>query len=143
MKRKRGKKRGYLVKGYLPPISRDILELEFFRNKIGEILKGNSGVYALYKDKDLYYVGITSKDLFWRLHQHTRGKHKNKWNMFSVFIISKGGYLHDIEGMLQRISEPPANVWKSKFKEHYQHDEEIKRMLKETAKLIKRIQRKI
>ena len=61
----------------------------------------------------------------------------------SVFIISKGGYLHDIEGMLHRISELPANVWKGKFKEHYQHDKEIKKMIKETAKLIKRLQRKI
>lgn len=128
--------KGNLVKGFIPPISRSFLELDFFRKEIKEMLKGNSGLYVLYDNGELYYVGITSKDLFWRLYHHTRDKHKNKWNKFSVFIIARGRYLKDIETMAHLISNPPANLWKGRFKEHYQYDEKIKKMVKEVSKII-------
>ena len=134
-RRKKKSSKGILVKGYIPPISRNFIELDFFENKMKEILKGNSGLYVLYNNDDLYYVGIT-KDLFRRLYHHRRDKHKNKWNRFSVFIIGRGKYLKDIESMAQLISNPPANVWKGRFKEHYQYDDEIKKMVKDVSKII-------
>lgn len=136
MKNKYESNKGKLVKGYIPPISRSFLELEFFKKQIKEMLKGNSGLYVLYKGKDLYYVGITGKDLFWRLYHHTIDKHKNKWNRFSVFIIGRGKYLKDIESIAQLISNPPANIWKGKFKEHYQYNEKIKKIVKDVSKII-------
>ena len=141
-KRKKGKRKsnkGFLVKGYIPPVSRGLLEFEYFKNEIKDMLRNNSGVYVLYKGNNLYYVGLAS-DLYWRLYRHTKDKHKNHWDKFSVFIIGKGRYLKDIEAMVHRISEPPANIWKGKFKEHYEYDKRIKKMAKDTFNIIKKIQ---
>ena len=137
MKQKYHSDKSRLVKGYLPPTSRKLLEVSFFKKEIKEMLKGNSGLYVLYKDNDLYYVGITGRDLFWRLYHHTRDKHKNKWNKFSVFIVGKGRYLKDIESIAQLISNPPANIWKGKFKEHYQYGDKIKSLIRDISKIIK------
>ncbi len=139
MKRKKSGK-GKLVKGYIPSISRDFLEFSVFRDEIGKMLKGNSGVYVLYKKNKLYYVGIAG-DLFWRLHQHTKDKHKDNWDRFSVFIIAKGSYLKDIESMVHRISETKANVAKGKFKAHYEYDKKIKNIVREISRKIRKIQK--
>jgi len=127
--------KGFLVKGYVPPISRHFIEFAAFREELKKILKRNAGIYVLYKDEKLYYVGLT-KDLFWRLHHHTKDKHKNKWNKFSAFIIRRGNYLKDLESMTQLISEPPANIWKGRFKEHYKYDKQIKLMVKDLIKVM-------
>ena len=125
-----------LVNGFIPPIPRDFLELDFFKKDIKKMLKGNSGLYVLYNKEKLYYVGMTSKDLFRRLSSHTKNKHKKNWNKFSVFIIKKSKDLKDIETITHSISEPPANVWKGRFKEHYKYDKEIKQIVKRASKFI-------
>ncbi|MFN7990836.1 MAG: hypothetical protein U0R44_01625 [Candidatus Micrarchaeia archaeon] len=140
MTKKKHSTKGYLVKGYVPPISRDFLELDFFRSGVRQFLRGNSGIYALYKKTDLYYVGLAN-DLFPRLITHTRDKHKNKWDHFSVFIIRRGNYLKDIESMVHRISEPPANVFKGKFKEHYQYDKKIKKIVRRMSTLVNNLKK--
>ena len=137
MKRKiKHSPKGVLVKGFIPPIKRQFLESDLFKKEIKKMLRGNSGLYVLYDKDELYYVGITSRDLFSRLYQHTRDKHKNKWDKFSVFIVRRGKYLKDIETMAHLISSPPANVWKGRFTEHYEYDNKIKQMVKEAFKLI-------
>jgi len=130
--------KGNLVKGYIPPLPISVLKIDIFRKEIGAMLKHNSGVYVLYKDKKLYYVGIAN-DLYWRLHQHTKDKHKNKWNEFSAFIVGRGKYLKDIESMFHRISQTPGNIVRGKFKEHYYYDHKIKKMVKEVFKTVKDI----
>jgi predicted GIY-YIG superfamily endonuclease len=132
--------KGLLVKGYIPPISKDFIGFSIFRRELGKMLKYNSGAYVLYNNDKLYYVGIT-QDLFKRLDTHTKDKHKGKWNKFSVFIIRKNRYLKDIESMIHRISEPKANIAKGKFKEHFQYDIKIKQMVREVLRIIKKIQR--
>lgn len=138
--KKRKSPKGRLVKGYIPPISRNFLEFNMFRDAIGKMLKGNSGVYVLYKKYKLYYVGI-AQNLFWRLHCHTKDKHKKNWDRFSVFIIGKGYYLKDIESMIHRISETKANIAKGQFKAHYEYDRKIKGLVREVSKIIKKIQK--
>ena len=138
--KKRKSHKGMLVKGYIPAIPKEFLEFSMFRDEIGGMLKDNSGVYVLYKRNKLYYVGIT-QNLFWRLHTHTRDRHKGKWDKFSVFIIARGAYLKDIESMIHRISETKANIAKGKFKEHYQYDKKIKQMVKNVSNVIKKIQK--
>lgn len=73
--------KGNLVKGYIPPMPISVLEIDVFRKELGSMLKHNSGVYVLYKNRKLYYVGI-AKDLFWRLHGHTK-------NGIRVFRVKK------------------------------------------------------
>lgn len=142
MKKKRNSNKGALVKGFLPPTSRKFLGVEFLKKEVKNMLEGNAGLYVLYKNSKLYYVGITGRDLFWRLYHHTIDKHKDKWDSFSVFIISRGRYLKDIETMAHLISNPPANVWKGRFKEHYKYDERIKGVIKDISRIIEEFKRK-
>ena len=124
-KKKKKSNKGLLIKGFLPPTSIKFLGVEFLRREIRNMLEGKVGLYVLYKNKKLYYVGITDRDLFWRLHRHTTDKHKGKWDSFSVFIIRRGRYLKDMETMTNFISNPPANILKGRFKEHYKYDKRI------------------
>lgn len=140
MKHKHKSDKSRLVKGYLPPTSRKLLEVSFFKKEIKEMLKENSGLYVLYKKGELYYVGITG-NLFGRLNTHTKDKHKDKWDKFSVFIIGRGKYLKDIESMAQLISNPPANVWKGKFKKHYQYSDKIRSLIKDISKIIEDVKK--
>ncbi len=141
-RKRKSSKKGSLVVGFIPPITRKFLGVEFLKKEIKNMLAGNAGLYVLYKGDELYYVGITGRDLFWRLYHHTRDKHKNKWGRFSVFIISRGKYLKDVETMAQYISNPPANVWKGRFKEHYKYDDRIKSMLKDISQIIEEVTKK-
>jgi hypothetical protein len=130
--------KGTLVKGYIPPLPISVLEIDVFRKELGAMLKHNSGVYVLYMNKKLYYVGIAN-DLFVRLRQHTKDKHKNKWNKFSAFVVGRGKYLKDIESMFHRISQTPGNVVRGKFKAHYYYDHKIKKMVREVFKTVNTI----
>jgi len=140
-KKKSTSTKGRLVKGYIPPVSIEILEFDTFRKGMKDMLKGNSGVYVLYHKKKLYYVGM-AKDLFGRLYHHTKDKHKNNWDNFSAFIIGRGNYLKDIESMIHRISATPGNIVKGKFKGHYQYDDKIRRMVRKVSQIVKKIQHK-
>ena len=40
--------------------------------------------------------------------------------------------------MVQLTSNPPANVWKGRFKKHYEYDDKIKAMVKEVSKSLTR-----
>ncbi len=71
-------------------------------------LRDYAGVYALYKGKQLYYVGLAS-NLYWRLLGHTKNKHKDKWDSFAIFRINRVRYLKDIETLLLRVADPPGN----------------------------------
>ena len=137
MARKREKKkRGNLIKHYLQEVKST--SFGAIGPQIKKILRGQPGIYALYKRDKLYYVGLAS-DLYWRLKNHTWNRHKNKWDKFTAFIIAKGRYLKDIETMLHTISEPPANVWKGKFKHHYEYDKKIRSMVKDAFDVINKI----
>lgn len=137
--KKRKSDKGALVKGFLPPTSRKFLGVEFLKKEIRNILQGNAGLYVLYKKNKLYYVGITNRDLFWRLYHHTKDRHKDKWDSFSVFIISRGKFLKDIETMAHLISNPPANIAIGRFKEHYKYDERIRSIIKDISKIIEEV----
>lgn len=139
MKKKKRKQspKGALVRGFIPPNSRKLLENDVFKKRIKKLLKENSGLYLLYKDHKLYYAGITGTDLFTRLYHHTRDKHKNKWNKFSVFIVRRVKYLKDIETMVHRILDLRANVSKGRFKKHYQYDNKIKQIIKDAVNSLK------
>jgi len=137
---KRKSDKGKLVKGYIPPISIEFLQFDVFKKQMKEILKDNAGIYVLYKDKDIYYVGLAT-NLYWRLHDHMKDKHKDKWNKFCAFIVGHGDYLKDMESMVHMISEPPANVFRGKFKQHYEYDKKIRKMVNDVSSIVKKIER--
>ena len=75
---------------------------------IKELIGDSSGIYALYDDNELYYVGRAS-DLKRRVNQHLKDRHDAQWTHFSLFLIRKADYIGDIESLLIRIAEPIGN----------------------------------
>ena len=122
------------------PIS--LLDEHVFRQGLKDIMAGYAGVYALYRGRRLYYVGLAS-NLFWRLHHHTRDRHRGRWNSFSIFRIGRVRYLKDIETLLLRVAVPRGN----RVTGHVHRDADLSRVLrsiaKDQARTLKRIRRVI
>lgn len=65
-KRKKKTTKGVLIKGMSKRLPSEILANPVFEKRLKEIMKGYSGIYALYRKDRLYYVGLTT-DLFGRI----------------------------------------------------------------------------
>jgi len=117
-------KQAPLVTQYLERISRDAVEKhqKLFR----QYVRHRQGIYALYKDRKLYYVGL-AVDLRWRLKQHLRDHHGRSWNRFSVYLTIQERHLKELETLLLRITgKPLGNRVFGKFKD----SENLKKRLK-------------
>src|SRR2546427_12402277 len=75
-----------------------------------------SGVYALYDNYGLYYVGLSNRSIRSRLRAHTRDKHKGKWLRFSWYHVPDISSVKDLETILQRIFDPRGNLVQGKFR---------------------------
>lgn len=87
-----------------------------FKNYYKQItsLIGNShGIYALYDESELYYVG-KSTDLKNRVKQHLKDKHLASWTHFSLYLIRNADHIGEIESLLIRIANPKGNTKKYK-----------------------------
>ena len=75
-----------------------------------------SGIYALYDNHGLYYVGLTDFSLRGRIQKHTQDHHKDKWERFSWYQIRDSEHTKDIETIILSIIDPKGNKVKGKFK---------------------------
>lgn len=101
------------------------------------------GVYILYNDINVYYVGLANSDrgIGGRLHDHLKDEHGSGWNRFSWFAfdgpddaneIDKDGVVkvvqeyssieldatvlnRDLEALLQAATQPMANISRTNF----------------------------
>lgn len=117
--------KGALIKGVSQPLPRELLFEATFREELRALMRGYSGLYVLYKRRTLYYIGL-ARDLFWRLHSHTRDRHRNKWDRFAIYRIARVRYLKDIESLLLRVARPPGNSVAGNF----HRDADITRVLR-------------
>ena len=127
MPKRRSKKRsnkGALIKGMSKRLPADLLNEHSFKQGLDEIMRGYAGVYALYKKKKLYYVGLAT-NLYWRIRGHTRNKHRGKWDSFAIFRINRVRYLKDIETLLLRVAVPRGNAVSG----HVHRDADLTRVL--------------
>ncbi len=85
-----------------------ILKSPIFKEKLKEMMKNYAGIYGLYKDDKLYYLGLT-RNLLGRINWHLKDRHKGKWNSFQIFRIKKVDYLKDIETLLLHIVKTKGN----------------------------------
>ena len=81
---------------------------EEYHREITDLVVSQHGVYALYKDTRLYYVGLAG-DLRRRVKQHLKDKHRGQWNRFSLYLVRKVGHIKEIESLLLRIAHPTGN----------------------------------
>ena len=100
--------KGKLIKGMSGRLPRDILSHGAFTEGLRTLMKGYSGIYALYHGAQLYRVGLTT-DLHCRLSTYTKGDHGDKWDSFVIFRIAKVSYLKDIETLVLQLTRPVGN----------------------------------
>lgn len=97
-----------LLEQYLENVSWETMEQ--YPAFIQRLIRGKSGVYALYDGKRLYYVGLAT-DLMGRLKGHLRDRHKGLWNRFSVYLTARSeqSHIRELEALLLRIVQPRGN----------------------------------
>jgi hypothetical protein len=104
--------KGQLVTEYLESIHGDV-----FRDHpelVRAYIKGRYGVYALYREQRLYYVGLAS-NLGWRLRHHMKDHHAGRWNRFSIYMTNNQQHMKDLESLMLRIAKPSGNRVKGQF----------------------------
>jgi hypothetical protein len=106
-------KSAQLVFQHLENISRDALEQ--YQKIIKQYVHRQSGVYALYNNSKLYYVGLAS-NLNSRLKHHLNDRHADTWDRFSVYLTQGDSHLREIEALLLRIASPKGNRQMGKLK---------------------------
>ena len=82
-KRPRRRRREALVHQHLENVSRELLELH--PDVVKQFIGRNAGIYALYRKKKLYYVGLAT-GLRGRLKAHVKNKHGHSWDRFSIYL---------------------------------------------------------
>lgn len=78
------------------------------------MIKGHEGIYVLYQNDRLYYVGLAS-NLMGRVKQHTKDRHRGQWDRFSVYLTSTKDHIKPLESLLLRIFQPSGNRVKGKM----------------------------
>lgn len=101
-----------LVVQHLEDISWSVLEE--YPQIIKLLIKGRSGIYALYKRDHLYYVGL-ARNLMARLKSHLKDRHRGRWDRFSVYLTIHDDHMRELELMVLRIVTPHGNKAKGKF----------------------------
>lgn len=101
-----------LVIQHLENVSRRLLDKH--QDVVREYVKGRHGVYALYRNDKLYYVGLAS-NLRNRLRTHLKDKHAAGWNRFSLYLTEDVAYLRELEALVLRITVPSGNKARMKL----------------------------
>lgn len=116
-----------IVESYLERIGQKVFK--DFSSVITALIKGNQGIYALYKRDKLYYIGLAS-NLKNRIKHHLNDKHKNYWTHFSLYIISKQEHIKEFESVILRVAYPKGNTVKGKLSRAKNLRPSLKRQLK-------------
>ncbi len=101
-----------LVSEFFEKVSWELLEK--YPQIVKEMIRGKAGVYALYNDNELYYVGLAA-DLHRRLKQHIKDRHGDYWNRFSVYLVTDDEHTKPLESLVLRIASPAGNSVKGKL----------------------------
>lgn len=82
--------------------------MDDYPDAIRDMIRGQNGIYALYRHDKLYYVGLAS-NLMARLKSHLKDRHGRAWNRFSVYLTSDDKHMRELEALLLRIVNPQGN----------------------------------
>lgn len=99
-------KRHRVVDAYLEDVSARAFNKQ--PKALQEVLGRRYGIYALYRQEHLYYVGLAT-NIFSRVRQHTRDKHKKRWDRFSAYVTQREEQVKELESLALRILEPDGN----------------------------------
>jgi predicted GIY-YIG superfamily endonuclease len=104
--------RAHLVVQHVEMIPRELLDAH--PEIVREYVRGRQGVYALYRGKRLYYVGLAS-NLRSRLKAHLKDRHAEAWDGFSMYLTEVDVHLRELEALVLRITMPSGNRARTKF----------------------------
>ena len=121
--------RSMILTQKLENISKNIFEK--YKKIIIQYIKNKPGVYALYDEKELYYIGRAS-DLAKRVNDHLKDQHSALWTHFSVYFTKKTQYTNDIEAVIVSIAQPKGNKVKPKLGKGTKLKNIIKKAMKES-----------
>jgi len=82
--------------------------LDEYRDIVKLMIRRKGGVYALYRQDKLYYVGLAS-NLMGRVNTHLKDRHRGAWDRFSVYLTSDSNHIKPLESLLLRIAKPSGN----------------------------------
>ena len=95
-----------LVTQRLERVSKELFRKHY--ELITDLVGNSPGIYALYDENELYYVG-KSIDLKNRVKQHLKDRHFASWTHFSLYLVRNSEHIHEIESLLVRIANPGGN----------------------------------
>jgi hypothetical protein len=101
------RRKAKLIAEYIERRPRELLEKR--SREIEALLSYQTGVYALYKDGKLYYLGVARRRIVRRLLNHTRDRHKKHWNSFSLYTCRSLKQVMALETLFLRITRPAGN----------------------------------
>ncbi len=101
-----------LVKEHLENVHWSVLK--DYHKVVNDFIRDQAGVYALYKGRSLYYVGLAT-NLQRRLNTHLRDRHQNGWDRFSVYLTTRDEHIKELESLLLRIMSPKGNIQGGRF----------------------------
>lgn len=117
-----------LVKQSLEMISRDIFTKH--SDLITSLIGKSSGVYALYDENELYYVGRATQ-LRKRVRQHLKDRHLASWTYFSIYLVKRVDHIGDMESLLIRIANPKGNNVKPKGRDSRNLSKQLIQLIKQ------------
>ena len=117
-----------LVTQHLEKIDRHALEE--YQDIVRRYVRGRQGVYALYRDNKLYYVGLAG-NLRNRLKQHLKDRHSESWNRFSVYLTIGDSHLKELESLILRIVTPSGNKQRGKLMKSEDLREKFRRAIRD------------
>ncbi|MCI0528895.1 MAG: GIY-YIG nuclease family protein [Nitrospira sp.] len=117
----------------------EILDNPVFKKRLRQIMKGYSGIYALYRKDRLYYVGLT-RNLFGRINWHLKDRHAGRWHSFVIFRIKRVDYLKDIETLVSHLVDLPGSRQKGKVPRDADINRILKDILRQHVKEIRQIE---
>lgn len=147
-----GRRRQSIVCQHLENLSSDLLEK--YAEYISKLVSRRYGVYALYRKKQLYYVGLAT-NLRNRLRQHLVDRHRGLWDRFSVYLTIEDAHLRELESLVVRIAQPQGNKQRGKFAKSVdlkrqlereiraQSRVELQSLLGKASKLVTRLKKKV
>ncbi len=99
-------RRRHLLHQHLEDISWRVVET--YPVVVRDLIRRRAGVYALYRGRNLYYVGLAS-NLMGRLKSHLRDRHRRLWDRFSVYLTTDHDHIKELESLILRIGRPSGN----------------------------------
>jgi hypothetical protein len=106
MKTRQKRSKNGLLLGYLEKVSWKLLDE--YPDVVKAMIRGKSGIYALYRDDKLYYVGLAT-NLKSRINAHLKDRHSGLWNRFSVYATRQDDHIRELESLVLRITRPKGN----------------------------------